>query len=95
MPTDGKYGKITTEFGDIPDDEPVFLFRGRDMLLPAILGYYATFAEELGSPAGHVDIVNDAARRLIDWQTAHPDRVRMPTSTGTAGATYWDRNRER
>lgn len=27
MPKDLKYGRVTTEFGDIPDDEPVIVFR--------------------------------------------------------------------
>jgi len=40
MGYDGKYGKVTTEHGNIPDDEPVIVFRGRDKIIPAMLRFY-------------------------------------------------------
>jgi len=37
----GKYGVIKTEFGNIPEDEPVFLFRAQDKYTADILIKYA------------------------------------------------------
>lgn len=78
MGFDGKYGKVTTEFGDIPDSEPVLVFRAQDLLLPAVLFEYRRLAEAFGSPEKHLDLIRDARLRVLAWQRENPTRI--PTS---------------
>jgi hypothetical protein len=51
MGYDRKYGQVTTEHDDIPDDEPVIVFRARDRFVPAMLGYYLAACERGGAGA--------------------------------------------
>lgn len=87
MGFDGKYGKITQEYGNIPDDEPVLILRARDLVAPQVIDHYARLAEGNGSPAGHVALVREARDRFIQWQTDHPDRAPVVASS----ATYFER----
>lgn len=80
MGYDRKYGKVTTEHGDIPDDEPVIVFRARDKETPALIHYYAGLCRNAGSPAFHVDLVTGTARKFREWQLANPGQVRIPDS---------------
>ena len=80
MGYDGKYGKVTTEHGNIPDDEPVIVFRGRDILLPAVLANYAEMCESERSPEGHVELVRETAQRITCWQQENWSRVKVPDS---------------
>lgn len=80
MGYDGKYGKVTTEHGDIPDDEPVIVFRARDKLLPQVLTRYKALCEQHGSPQRHLDLIQDAVVRISEWQLQHKDQVRTPDS---------------
>jgi hypothetical protein len=51
MGHDGKYGLVTTEHGNIPDDEPVIVIRARDKnACPAISAYH-DLCERNGQPA--------------------------------------------
>lgn len=80
MGYDGKYGKVTTEHGDIPDDEPVIVFRGRDKMVPAMLRFYLDMCAENGSPQRHLDLVQRSAANIIQWQVEHSDQARQPDS---------------
>lgn len=80
MGYDGKYGKVTTEHGNIPDDEPVFVFRARDVNTRAVLGHYLKVCDQGGSPIRHLRIVAEALARFARWQEEHPSRVRVPDS---------------
>lgn len=80
MGYDGKYGKVTTEFGAIPDDEPVIVFRARDITTAKLLPYYALLVMKAGSPLRHLSLVWDAHRRFNEWREKNPDKVRVPDS---------------
>lgn len=80
MGADGKYGRVTTEHGTIPDDEPVIVFRARDRLTPEVIEHYAQLCGQAGSPDFHVSRVLSAARSFRQWQQEHPDQVRTPDS---------------
>lgn len=80
MGYDGKYGQITTEFGDVPADEPVIVFRARDRLTTKLIGIYWNLCKEAGSPQRHLDIINATHDRFEAWQDAHEDQVRTPDS---------------
>jgi len=77
---DGKYGRVTTEHGDIPDDEPVIVFRARDKLTVKLLDAYLELCEEAGSPARHLGLIINSQRRFARWQADNPDKVRTPDS---------------
>jgi hypothetical protein len=80
MGFDRKYGKVTTEHGEIPDDEPVIVFRARDKLVPAMLTTYIQLCEQAGSPARHIDLVEGSKRQIVEWQRDNKDQVRKPDS---------------
>ena len=80
MGYDTKYGKVTTEFGEIPDDEQVIVFRARDKNVPELLDDYLELCELSGSPQHHLDLITDSHDRISKWQEENPDRVRVPNS---------------
>jgi hypothetical protein len=80
MGFDRKYGVVTTEHGEIPDDEPVVVFRARDALLPALLAKYQQMCLEAGSPPRHYELISESLASVESWQRANPDRVRTPDS---------------
>lgn len=80
MGYDRKYGKVTTEHGDIPDDEPVIVFRGRDMIVPTLLDEYLSLCAHNDSPQYHLDMIQATRQLILDWQEKNPDKVRIPDS---------------
>lgn len=69
---DLKYGDITnTKGGAISPNEPVFLFRAKDRLLPAVLSHYRLLCEQNGSPEHHLHGIDAAAEAVEDWQREH------------------------
>ena len=80
MGYDRKYGIVTTAFGDIPEDEPVIVFRGRDSQVPEMLANYLALCRAMGSPERHLRLVTEASDAIVTWQAEHPDRVRTPDS---------------
>ena len=80
-----KYGKVTTEHGDIPDDEPVIVFRARDMNTPEVIAAYYQAAARNGSLAPHLDLILDTQREVEEWQEQNPGKVRVPDSESSRG----------
>lgn len=80
MGFDGKYGVVTTEHGDIPADEPVIVFRARDMLVPGMLEEYIADCEMVHTPQRHIDLVRETQEIIIEWQDNNQDKVRRPDS---------------
>jgi hypothetical protein len=80
MGYDGKYGRVTTEHGDIPGDEPVLVFRARDMNTVALIESYFFLCKENGSPKRHLALVAGALAQFLAWQDANADKVRVPDS---------------
>jgi hypothetical protein len=80
MATGGKYGKVTTEHGDIPADEPVFVLRARDELACPMLSAYFELCRRGGSPQPHLRSVEQAYTRFAEWQEAHADQLHVPDS---------------
>jgi hypothetical protein len=75
MGYDNKYGRITTEHETIPDDEPVVLFRSKDVLFPQLLAAYRALCADAGSPAGHLERIDATVERVREWQASHPTQV--------------------
>lgn len=61
-----------------PDDEPVFVLRGKDKAAATTIGSYADECEALGSPAAHVSAVQHAGGAMLAWQAQHPEHVKVP-----------------
>jgi hypothetical protein len=63
MGYDAKYGTVTTDHGDIPEDEPVIVFRARDTFTPGVLQGYLDMCAAGGSPQRHLDLIRSALER--------------------------------
>lgn len=71
MGISAKYGRITTEKGDIPEDEPVFLFRASDKTLPTILSRYYGMCQEMGTTAEQLQFLDKAIHDIVAWQASN------------------------
>jgi hypothetical protein len=80
MGYDGKYGKVTTEHGDIPDDEPVIVFRAQDRFSADVLRFYRELCKENGSPQRHLNLIAMTQAKFAAWQEVHANRVKVPDS---------------
>jgi hypothetical protein len=80
MGYDMKYGIVTTERLEIPEDEPVVVFRGRDRLLPALLNIYIELCDLAGCPQEHTGIATRTYEGIVTWQLENDDRVKDPES---------------
>jgi hypothetical protein len=81
------------ELGDhpvtFPADEPLFLLRAQDEAAPRAIamcgrfedGNYVHHAGEVGASTAHLQPAADAALRMVEWQEANPDRVKVPDAT--------------
>ena len=75
MGYDRKYGRVTTEFGTIGENEPVVVFRAQDKLLAPLLKIYKVLCAIAGSPQHHLDIIHDTAMVVKRYQHDNPPRV--------------------
>ena len=80
MGYDGKYGRVTTEHGDIPDDEPVIVFRARDKVTINMLAHYHQVCMMSGSPMRHLRLIAETFFRFRKWQQDNPEQVKVPDS---------------
>lgn len=81
MALDLKYGRVTTEFGTIGEDEPVVVFRAQDRLLPEVLRHYwATAYGWKDVPEHHLELIQMVAEHIQEWQEANKELVRLPNS---------------
>jgi len=60
--------RIQDAAGKIPEDEPVFLLRGQDVLAPSLLLDWASRLRALGGDLELTDLVRVHAQRMIQWQ---------------------------
>lgn len=78
MAYDLKYGVVNLERGDIKEDEPIFVFRAQDRLLPRVLAYYLSLCLEEGSPEVHLINIAKNYDLIIRWQ--HSNETKTPES---------------
>ena len=84
MPIDNKYGRVTLEHGSIGEDEPVFIFRAKDKLLPQVLSEYIVLCVQAGAPKEHLELIFQGSMQIMDWQAENDPRI--PTSS-----SYYER----
>lgn len=78
MALDLKYGRVTTERGDIGHDEPVMVLRAQDGMVPALIEVYRQLCAQAGSPQHHLDNIAATRAAIVEWQQQHADQVRTP-----------------
>lgn len=61
----------------IPDDEPVFVLRGKDLLAIDVLQAYQSHVYVSGD-LGQAGAVNQRIADFIDFANAHPERMKSP-----------------
>ncbi len=71
---DNKFGRVE----GIPEDEPLFILRGKDMETPNAIRQYALFCRIAGSPPEHIEAVERQATRIVQWQNENPARCKVP-----------------
>lgn len=69
------YNRIQDPAGLIPEDEPVFLLRGQDIVAPQTVEFWAQFAEEAGAAPDIVSAALRQAREMKNWQKEHGYKV--------------------
>jgi hypothetical protein len=81
MAIDLKYGRVSVERepgNPLGDDEPVVLFRARDVVLPGLLGKYEEECDFYGADKDHLAAIRKAQAAVIDWQDRNPTLVKTP-----------------
>jgi|ERR1017187_9350667 hypothetical protein len=89
---DGKFTigeKYATEFEiinivsgeSIPEDEPLFLLRGRDGLALGRLEQYRAACVEAGCNELHIAGVNQVLSKFRKFREEHPERMKQPGIT--------------
>ena len=62
------YNHIQDPSGKIPDDEPVFLLRGQDVVAPYVLEYYAEALKDHDCEREMVNLTPQQAHEMRQWQ---------------------------
>lgn len=69
------YNRIQDPAGLIPEDEPVFLLRGQDPIAPQLLLEWCDRAKALGVSPHMINVVEEQAMDMADWQAKHGNHV--------------------
>lgn len=75
MARDTKYGKVTFEHGSIGADEPVFIFRAQDELLPEVIAHYMQLCMKNDTPIHHLETILESYGTVREWQDTHITRL--------------------
>jgi len=79
---DGKVvlaNKVSGE--EIPEDEPLFLLRGRDALALDVLRQYDLVARDNGCNDLHLAGIQQVIRKFAAFKVEHPERMKQPGVT--------------
>jgi hypothetical protein len=66
----------------IPEDEPLFLLRGRDIVAHTALTAYLSECEEYGCNELHLAGINKVRENFRRFAIEHTDRMKQPGITG-------------
>lgn len=61
------YNRIQDPAGKIPENEPVFLLRGQDVLAAETLDFYARRCAESGVDLRIVELTRNQAQKMREW----------------------------
>jgi hypothetical protein len=62
----------------IPDDEPVFILRGKDLLVLPIVHAWMEAATGAGVNDNKMEAVGQHYAAIQEFQRAHPERCKIP-----------------
>ena len=65
----------------VPEDEPLFLLRGRDVLAIKLLMAYAEISKEAGCSPYHFMKLGETIAGFIRFKKDHSERMKMPSIT--------------
>lgn len=65
----------------VPEDEPLFLWRGRDVLAFTSLQKYLALAIEHGCTDFHIHGITSVLKRFGEFREEHPERMKSPGSS--------------
>lgn len=68
----------------IPNDEPVFVLRGKDMLAVPLLARYLDLLKREGVAADSVEAVEARLKQFFDFATKNPERMKLPDTAAAA-----------
>lgn len=69
------YNRIQDPEGKIPDNEPVFLIRGQDVVGPEVVEFWAAKALQVGADIRMVDAARQQASRMRQWQAENSAKI--------------------
>jgi len=69
------YDRIQDPDGKIPEDEPVFLLRGQDIVAPFVVEEWALIAHSRGADDDIVQHAYEHARLMRQWQAEHGGKI--------------------
>jgi hypothetical protein len=72
------YMSIQDPTGRIPEDEPVFLLRGKDVLAPKTVEAWADLAEQMGASSHIVATARQQAKDMRKYQKENHTLVQVP-----------------
>ena len=79
---DEQYRIVKLSNGEpIPDDEPLFLLRGRDRLAIRTLRFYHDESREDGCNDYHFSALDPAVETFRKFAQEHPERMKQPSIT--------------
>jgi hypothetical protein len=65
----------------IPEDEPLFILRGSDLLAYPTLFYYLTLCGRESCSKRQILLMNNQLEKFLDYLDAHPDLMKLPGSS--------------
>jgi hypothetical protein len=65
----------------VPEDEPVFILRGRDTLSLVAIESYIGEMEEMGCDRDRINDVRTVAKDFLNFTVLHPERMKQPGIT--------------
>lgn len=74
----GKYGTMENFLSKLHPDEPWFVFRAQDTLLPAILKHYAELLHEAKAEPDMIGGILIFEEKVRAWQQDNKDKVKVP-----------------
>lgn len=74
---------VNRETGEeIPQDEPIFILRGRDLMASSTIRDYHLRCETSGCQTAHIHAIEASLNRFAIFQHEKPERMRFPGESG-------------
>ena len=65
----------------VPDDEPVFIMRGRDCIALPVLAQYIILAGQTGTPPDRLEQLYEVMRGFLQYRATRPNTIKVPGCT--------------